>query len=495
MANDVSRTIDLLSQLSLPDRYERLVERLGSEVVNVLVPPASRENDAILALAQEVRTRDEGILVPLFAKSGTGKTTFASNLVNWHPSEFTSTLVYEELVTYDAMTSKLREFTNSLPANEYRIVPIVLDHRESAPPTDAELASIKRFLRTKPAKLSTLILWPETNIENARSIAERYKTIAGDTSIELPLCLEGPDRKTWKDIALNTLHLANSVESLENLGVDPQDYDESEYHSIGVFLRRISTDFNRQLQELRKSFQKPIRVAIVFVSQSPEPGVLAQLTNPSRYGLLNPHSLVAVTSGSEMGRWWNDRRGLLTRLVIQLNAHAFCLAPATTVAIVRNCGPVDNQALENAGVKRYGPAFAAKNLGRSDLGKFLLRKTIDRFEARGFPTEVASQAFQVLANAGFNLGKDKPLNKIMADAGKKLLEDNNVSYEKTTAEESLIFCRLIPDNAFHFDDHISCIEFTWRKGEFLSSSNRADVAEYILNKLQKYARQLRWTSD
>jgi hypothetical protein len=179
-----------------------------------------------------------------------------------------------------------------------------------------------------------------------------------------------------------------------------------------------------------------------------------------------------------------------------LNAHAFCLAPATAVSIIRNCGPLDNLLLDNVGIKRRGPGFAVKKLFlRSDLGKFILEAPINRFEARGFPTENATKAFQVLSEQGFNLGKDKSLNKIMADAGQKLLEDNNVLFDRFTAEEMLDFCGLIPDNAIHFNDHVTCIEFTWRKGEFLSSSNRADVAQYILNKLQKYARQLRWTSD
>lgn len=37
-----------------------------------------------------------------------------------------------------------------------------------------------------------------------------------------------------------------------------------------------------------------------------------------------------------------------------------------------------------------------------------------------------------------------------------------------------------------------CIEYTWRKGEFLDSGNRSTVASYILSKLKDYAIALGW---
>ncbi len=150
---------------------------------------------------------------------------------------------------------------------------------------------------------------------------------------------------------------------------------------------------------------------------------------------------------------------------------------------------------DTAGYKRYGPARGVRDLGRSDLGKIICEVELSRFEARGTPGEDAAAAFQLLAEAGFNLGKDKNLNHIMKAAVEAILGDAEVPFEKVSSEQKLPFCGLIPDNAIYFEDRVQCIEYTWRKGDFLASGNRSTVAQYILNKLQSYARQLGWTTD
>ncbi len=296
------------------------------------------------------------------------------------------------------------------------------------------------------------------------------------------------------DIARNTLRLSNNMESLESLGVDPHDYKVDEYRTVGRYLRQISGDFNRLLQELRRTLLKPIRLAIVFASETSDPGILSQITNSTRYGLLDSQGLLAVTPDSEIGKWWNDRRGLLTRAIVQLNAHTFSLPPATAISAIRNCGPVNHEVLDKI-VRRYGPSQGARDLGRSDFGKFLQGTSTDRYESRGTPAGDAAAAYQLLGDDGFNLGKDKVLNRIMADAGRELLERQDLPPEKITAEEKLDFCALIPDNAFYFPSYVVCVEFTWRTGAFLTSGNRSAVAQYILAKMQHYVRQLGWTKD
>lgn len=294
--------------------------------------------------------------MPLYGGTGTGKTTFASNLSQWIPDQFAPTLDYDGLIEYDSLEQEVQKYVNNLPANETRIIPVNIDHRESNPPNDSELAAIKRFLRTKPSGLPTLLLWPETSQDIANKISQRYIDIAGSTSIDLPLVLSGPARETWVEIALNTLRIANDIESLDTLGVNPRNYDVNEYSSVGEYMRQVSNDFNKLLQEFRRSLVKPIRLAIVFASETSDPGVLSQITNSTHYGLLDAQSLIAVTPDSELGRWWTPRRGLLTRAIVQLNAHAFSLTPASSISAIRNCGPIDNKLLDDVGITRYGPA-------------------------------------------------------------------------------------------------------------------------------------------
>ena len=484
----------LLKTLSLPDRYERLATALGAEVANLLVAPPSVSIDQVRLLANEVLTRDEGVLVPLFGRTGTGKTTFAMNMTQWQPTLFAPALQYDGALEFEPLVHSMKQFTKSLPADNRRIVPLNIDHRENAPPSDQELSTLKRFLRTNAAGVPSVVFWPETSREIANEVAQRYVNIAGRASVDLPLVYEGPPRDSWQDIARHTMSLVNRINDLEGLGVDPADYDPAGFHSLGDFLRQISHDFNAKVQALRQDLEKPVSVVIAFASESSDPGVLAQLTSASRYGLLDGHALVSVTSQSEIGKWWSGRRGLLTRTIVQLNAMAVCLSPTAASSSIRNFAD-DVPAFETLGYKRYGPARGIRDLKRSDLGKVLTRAEVTRFEARGTPAEDATAAFKALADAGFNLGKDKALNRVMLTAIEALLRDSEIPFVSVSSEEKLPFCGLIPDNAIYFNDVVQCVEYTWRKGDFLATGNRSTTAQYILTKLQKYARQLGWTSD
>ncbi|TVV39581.1 hypothetical protein [Thalassolituus sp. C2-1] len=484
----------VLNELVLPDRYERLCEHLGNEVANLLVKPSDKNIEVLQGLADEIRTRREGILVPLSGKTGVGKTTFAMNAAQWVPGAFTSSLQYEGDLTHDELSEAAKEFAKKFPADNSKIIPINIDHRENNPPSDAELAAIKRFLRTNAAGVPVVLFWPETDIKIAESLAERYVGIAGEASVDLPLICEGPAQDTWQEIARHTLSLSNSISHLEELGVDPADYVPSEFHTIGAFLRKISSDFNKQIMSLRRELETQIGVVVVFASESVDPGVLTQVTSANRYGLLDGHALISVTPQSTIGKWWDQRRGLLTRTIVQLSAGALCLPPTSAASCIRNFSD-EMPLFDSAGYRRYGPARGVRDLLRSDLGKYLTSASMSRFETRGTPGDEASAAFQLLAEDGFNLGKDKRLNEILATGIEQLLNAEGVEFRKVTSEEKLPFCPLIPDNAVYFPDRVQCVEYTWRKGEFLNSSNRSSVAQYILTKLKNYATELGWLAE
>jgi len=489
--------IDLLSSLKLPDRYEPLFGLVGDHIANILVAPTESSQDQLSSVVDYVRSGGQGTLVPLSGESGAGKTTFAASADQWKAKDFTPTLQYGGEINFDKLAEEIERFRKNLPANETRVIPINVDHREAAPPTTEELSAIKRFLRTTPGGSPAIIFWPETDRGTAISIGDRYEAIAGRQPAKI-LEIDGPPKATWVDIAINTLRLTNSVESLETIGVNPRDYNPDQYPSLGEFLRQIKTDFNKNLSDLRKDIQKPVEAVIIIISESDDPGVLSSLTNSSRYGLLDTSGLLAATPDSVIGKWWSARRGLLTRTIVQLNAHALFLAPAAVVSAIRNCGPTPDAFLDTLGIARVGASRAVRDLGRTDVGKLLRGETLSRFEGRGTPAKDAAAAFQLLAGQGFNLGKDKNLNKIMAEAWKAYLthhSSENSAPFTVNSEKTLEFCPIIPDNSIVYDDYIVAIEYTWRKGEFLAPKYKSTVAQYILQKLQNYARELGWSAD
>jgi len=486
----------ILQALRLPDRFEALSVRLGAELGQVLVPPTSDAHLALERASFAIRTRGEGLFVPMYARPGAGKTTFASSLVYFFPAAYRPTVSHDGAVTFDALRHTALDALRDSPANDDRILPILLDHRERNPASDEELGAIKRFLRSAGVGAQPILLWPETNEELANSMSERYVAIAGQSPISLPLRFAGPDREMWVDVAINTLKIANSVNNLEELGVDPRGYDPAKDHTLGDFLRRISTDFDNLRFKLLKETQKPITLLFVFCSETQDPGVLTQLTTASRYGAADAHALVAVTPTSELGKWWSIRRALLTRAMIQLNVQLFSMPPGASMGVQRRYGSEDaKRVLDSVGLRAPGKSRLVRDLARTDLGKYLKGETIRAYEARGTPAKVSLEGFKKLAEAGFTSSRDKVLNKAFRDAWVEFFNDVSLPHREINAEKSLGFVPLIPDTAIQQDTGAVCIEYHWRSGDFLRPSNRSDVAGYVLRKTRDYVRQLGWTRD
>jgi hypothetical protein len=311
----------LLRQLVLPARYERLVAVLGADVAQLLVQPGESTKQTLERASIAARARGEGLFLPLFASSGTGKTTLASNLATFLGNDYAATITHIGDVSFDALMASAAD--GLPPPNDPRLLPINIDHREATPPNASELAEVKRFLRESDVGSRCAILWPQTVREQAERMAAEYEAIAGQPPVGLPVDVEGPAREAWPDIAVHTLRLSNQmIDSLELMGIDPHNYDPAEFRTLGEFLRRISDDFANHLFDLLSEVRIPVRLIIIFASESSDPGVLAQLTTGTRYGFVDANALLDATPNSAIGRFWSERRGLLTSTIVRLDARA-----------------------------------------------------------------------------------------------------------------------------------------------------------------------------
>lgn len=222
--------------------------------------------------------------------------------------------------------------------NDVRILPIVVDNRELNPASVQELADVKRFFRQPRVGTRSIILWPETSHADAHAMVDDYARVAGTPPIELPLVVVGPRRESWQQIALDTLERCNPVTDIELLGVSPRDHDPERFDTLGEFLRDVSEAFSSFTHDLIRQSQREVRLVVAFASQSPNAGVLSQLTNQANFGLLDSRALVAATRDSVIGGWWNDRPGALTQTIVRLDARAFCLPPTASVPSLRRHG-------------------------------------------------------------------------------------------------------------------------------------------------------------
>ncbi len=474
-----SRDTHVLRELDLPARYEALADRVGPEVAQLLVDPGDKTKMTLERAGLIMKGRHEGALIPLVGRSGTGKTTLARNLSAFLPNEYAATVVHDGAIDFDSLLAAARK--DAPPRDDMRVIPINIDHREALPPTSQEIAEIKRFVRDPEIGRRCVLLWPQTSHEQAEAMSVAYVEIAGRGPVALPLEVEGPARETWVDVALNTLQLSNPmVESLELLGVDPRTYNPEEFETVGEFLRQIADDFGVYLHKLLVEARIPVKLVVAFVSESSNPGVLSQLTSSTRYGFLDASALLAATPGSRIGKWWAARRGTLTQTIVRLDARSVYVSPTASIPILRRYGGEDvRKTLDEMGIKTQGQTAVSQLVKKSDIGQILLGIERSGFEARGTPSTQAVPAFQLIADGGFILGRDKAHNKSMAEALSAFTSSEGIESEAVLPEKGLAETNLIPDNAVPFTNEMLCIEYTWRTGEFLDSGNRSMVASYI----------------
>ncbi|MGN0122216.1 MAG: hypothetical protein ACI38R_03190 [Rhodococcus sp. (in: high G+C Gram-positive bacteria)] len=423
-----------------------------------------------------------------------------SNVAGWIPDEFgpTARLAGGEVSAdrlRQAVTAVMQE--HRLPLNDSRILVINVDDRESDPPTDKELSQIKAFVRetgigTAGVGSRTLVVWPETSRETAAKMSQNYEQRAGKSPIPIPVEVGGPGRETWPGVAKATLRLVNSVDHLEDLGVQPDSYDPAAYATVGDFLDQISGDFVGLLNNMLQSTRKPIRLVVAFVSESGKAGVLSELSSGNRYGLVDAEKLVAATPKSVIGKWWQEHMGLLVQTIVRLDARVVCVAPSLAVPVINRYGPESAKGLlAELGNNPKPPSEISNYFERSDFGRLLNGVAGAAAETRGNPAMDAAAAFGLIAeNVGFTSGQDKKLNLAFGD----FLAQGQPTLGDVTVEKKLEGIPLIPDLALNAEENVTCVEFHWRSGEFLVSANRSAIAQYVLLKLKSYATELGWVS-
>lgn len=494
-------TSHLLRQLRLPSRYESLVAAVGPHVARLLVEPSEATLAIFRQAALHIRSRGRGLFLPVYADSGTGKTTLVSNLAGWVPEGYGPTA---RLAGGEVSADRLRQAVaaivqeHGLRLNDTRTLVINVDDRESDPPNDKELSQIKSFLRetgqgSDGLGSRTLVVWPETSQQNAVSMAEGYVKRAGKSPIAIPAEVGGPGRDTWPGLAIATLKLANSVDRLDALGVDPLSYDPNSFSTIGDFLDEISNDFVSLLDKLLRSTRKPLRLLVVFASESSKAGVLSELTSGYRYGLVDADKLVGATPGSVIGKWWSKRMGLLIQTVVRLDTRVAFVAPSLAVPVINRYGPSEaKRLLETVGNNPKPPSEISTYFERSDFGRLLQGTASATAEIRGNPAGDATAAFSLIAdNVGFGSGQDKKLNRAFGD----FLAQTQSSLGELIVEKKADGIPLIPDLSLRTDERVTCVEFHWRSGDYLTSAHRSAIAQYVLTKLKAYAIELGWTSE
>ena len=255
----------------------------------------------------------------------------------------------------------------------------------------------------------------------------------------------------------------------------------------------MSADFVALLSDLLRATRKPIRVVVAFVSESGNAGALGELTGSARYGFLDADRLLSATPNSVIGKWWKQRAGLLIQTIVRLDARAVFITPSLAIPIIRHFGPEEAVAiLDTLDFKPRPPSEISAYFDRSEFGRLLQHQDSPTAEIRGNPAHDARAGFALLASEyGFGSGNDKKLNRALGD----FLVATQTDLGETVVEKRLGPLPLIPDLAIDGTDEATCIELHWRSGDFLKTTNRSEIAQYILKKLKSYAVEWGWAAD
>ncbi len=324
-------------------------------------------------------------------------------------------------------------------------------------------------------------------------MARAYESRAGRSPVTIPATVFGPQRETWSGLATATLKLVNDFENLEALGVDPSIYKVDAYGTVGDYLDQIRGDFVELTHKMITDTLKPVRLVVAFASGSGKGGILGELSSGHRYGSLDPHRLLDATPKSEIGRWWSERVGQLVQAIVRLDARATYLAPSLSVPVVNRYGPdAARSLLRDVGSNAKTPGSINTYFRRADFGRLLLGTAQAASETRGNPAADAAAAFDLLASThpGFQRGTDKLYNQAVG----AFLAESAPDLGEVLVEKRSPFLPLIPDLSIVTEDLVTCVELHWRKGDFLTSAHRSDVAQYILDKIRSYATELGWLS-
>lgn len=498
VAEDNEDPLGVLQKLKLPSRYESLVAAVGPKVAQLLIEPSGDTLDIFSRAASHIQVQGSGLFLPVFADPGTGKTTLISSLGSWISGSYGPTvkLANEESkeITFEKLRKKVADAVseNDIPSNDHRILVINIDGRESDGPSSGELSEIKMFLREPGAEYGKpgsriLLVWLTTKEALSREMSKEYENVAGSSPVNIPVQVKGPDPGAWQQIASNTLELVNDFSGLDELGVNPCDYEPAEYNSIGDFLQKISSDFVELKHRMLSSMSVRVKIVFVFACESSKADVLRELVG-NHHDMLDPIKLLKATPDSEIGEYWKKNRGLLTTTVLKLEARATFVTPALSVPILYQHGPNDVRAVLGAeGYKDASMKISDNTLKKSHFYKVLAGELATIPDGRGSSFGGAKlEAFRSIAKKyKFTAGRDKKLNRAFGE----FLKTNPFSDGVVSVEERLQGTKLIPDISLKCEGHVKCIEFHWR-GKDLLKSDKSAVAQYILKKLRAYAEAL-----
>lgn len=468
--------------LFVPDRFDVLERRAKHkhELKTIIVAV----DDALAHLDDtysDMVAAGRGAFWVFRGSSGSGKSTFLHTVNLFRQGVETISIQSDESVP-----QTLTALRKSQPAIE-KLRIIVIEGREaltdfSVDQLEKDLHSINSFIRSHSGE-RTLIAWPC----NADDLQERLITLAERIGADSLLGVgepiyrfQGPPQEQYIEIATCTIETLNEGASLVDLGVLEERAKEliHQAETIGKYLGLLRQELRKNEKNVEKLLAKEncSMWIVVIASNNPEQEV-GNLTRGS-YSKADISCLMNSTQANvvEELKKYSDKVGILGTV---LEAKIIYLPIATARSIIVNYANDElREKMIQAGMQTRKEHRASERLMKSELAQAF--QAVSRVPSRGGrPSPESRKPFEkLLVIAQKN---DELLNRAI---GKALQDCGLVSSFKTEVE----LCgriNLRSDLLCTTDSGLVRLELMWTKWAY-----RADIANYVLKKLQNYGRAI-----
>jgi DNA (cytosine-5)-methyltransferase 1 len=485
-ANDVEEYVSLSpifpNRLFVPDRFDVLERRAKRELQSIIVPV----DDALHRLDQtysDMTAAGRGAFWVFRGESGSGKSTFLHTVYLFRPDVETISISVEQ-----SISETLNNLKKSAPVlSKPRI--LVVEGREaltdfSEEQLEKDLHSINSFIRSASGE-RTLLVWQCNTDELQKMLISLAERIGGETLCGLgrehTYQFTGPLRDKYFEIATRTIQTLNEGASLVDMGVSEDCAKEliTQANTIGVYLGLLRKELtkNKQLVEslLARDLCRVWTVVIAGNEPENEVGTLIRgsLSTADIDGLMSATRANVLT---DLKRF-PDKVGILAAV---LDARIIYLPIVTALSIAREYANEELRAkMRDADMDTRKDPKARQRLLESDLAKAF--KSLPRGPGRrGYKSGPNSKkAFEKLLDIAQK--KDRVVNQAIG----KALEACRLIPSFKTEVELRGGLNLRSDLLCETDSVPVRLEIMWRK-----EASRAQIAIYVLQKLQNYGRAI-----
>lgn len=509
-----------IKNLVLPDSFEDMKGELGenlNKMMEFFVPITETEQDISL-IATSIK--NTGKLLLMHGIPGIGKSTFIQSL-KWR-----NHITIREIFNIDAggfnpeisklpqLLKTIKELSsqNDVKPTKNGVVLLVIDYLESL--EDERPENKKSFFRDLNGILRNtpiMIIWPVTERSDIQDIIGYTKAVSGTIFYrgKEVVYFQGPPKEKFPLILKNTISVLNTGYTFNDYQLIESDFDElliklsdslSEFTLRDYIFEVRSLWYERtgKIKQILDTIPKPTEIWFVFSMPEAE-SLVTQFVRKSKniedcwdaY-----HSkLDEYIHANQKSAFWNSNR-LQLAISGSFKTKIFYMPTNTLVSSLATYGGEFkvNEKIDWSITGILG-TWKTESTAKRFLKTAPLVRQINKEQAT-FGATRSGRAKESVENAraAFNQinalaskynpqrdGSDKPFNKTIAKAISEVIP--NIQIRAEVPHPWLI--NIIPDITVEEKDKLICIEFCFTKKDVPSA-----IADYVLNKLDNYMRQL-----